>query len=328
MKEPVVKLLARQPRAARRLGRGLAHRQVAGEFLEQCVDVGRLRLGLCLRRTDHEDDLAFHIGAFVVTRREFAERSAAELLEGLGQFAADGRPPVCAEDLRGSSDGRGNAMRGFEEDESGGNGREFGEPVALRLVLHRQKACEEEGIARQAGADEGRKRRRGARYGNDPVSRLDRLLRQAVARIGDERRTGIGDERHRFPITECCKQPRPRLGGIVLVIGGGPIDDAVAVQQHPRHPRVLAGEHIDPRKRLEGSQRDVAEIADRRCHEIKARLQRARRNVDIVQAKTAPPVLFGCIRGLLLLQRRLPNHSRPDHSNRPFRPSRVRALYE
>jgi hypothetical protein len=44
----------------------------------------------------------------------------------------------------------------------------------------------------------------------------------------------------------------------------------MALQQAFGHPRVLAGDQIDATEQIDGAQGDVAEIADRRRHQIEA----------------------------------------------------------
>ncbi|MCY1301669.1 hypothetical protein D9M70_512940 [compost metagenome] len=129
---------------------------------------------------------------------------------------------------------------------------------------------------------------------------FDRKLPQPVARVGNQRRSGVGNERHRSPFGECCKQPGSGFVGIVLVIGVGPVHDAIAVEQHARNPRVLAGEHVGAGKRFQCAQRDIAEIADRGRHQIERRIERPGRNADIVQAIAALSLPARCFRSLLL----------------------------
>jgi hypothetical protein len=138
---------------------------------------------------------------------------------------------------------------------------------------------------RQAGADERGERRGGTGNGHDAVAGGDGEQRQPVTRIGDERRAGIGDQRHGLAGVQRGDEPRPRLVRIVFVIGIGPVDDAVAVEQHAGHARVLAGEHIGAGQRFERPQRDIGEIADGRRDQVERRLQRPGRDDGIVQAK-------------------------------------------
>ncbi len=93
-----------------------------------------------------------------------------------------------------------------------------------------------------------------------------------------------------LPVAKRRQQPRPDLVGIVLVVGVGPVDDAVTVEQHAGDAGVLAGEHVGAGKRFKRPQRDVAKIADRRCHQIERGIERARGNAGIVQPIAALPL--------------------------------------
>jgi hypothetical protein len=62
----------------------------------------------------------------------------------------------------------------------------------------------------------------------------------------------------------------------VLVIGARPLPDAVAVEQHAGDPCILAGQDVGGGQGLQRAQRDVAEIADRRRHQIERGIQRPR----------------------------------------------------
>ena len=68
------------------------------------------------------------------------------------QFARDGSLPV-AENGGEILQHFGETARGLEEDECAGDGREFGDALAARSGLGRQKAFEEEAIRGQAGDD-------------------------------------------------------------------------------------------------------------------------------------------------------------------------------
>ncbi len=146
----------------------------------------------------------------------------------------------------------------------------------------RQEAGKQERIGRQARRRQRSQHRRRPRNGHDPDPGSLRLLDQPEARIGNQRRAGVRHQRHAPSLLQRCDQLRPGLGRVVLVICDRPLPDAVAVEQHSRHARVLAGEHVRPRKRLQRAQRDVAEIADRRRHQIERGVRAA--------APRSPPV--------------------------------------
>jgi hypothetical protein len=248
-----------------------------------------------LRRwADHKHDLALDVIDLGVMRGEFGQRASAELLEGLGQFAADGCLSIAAEHVCRGNQGGADAVRGFEEHQRCGGCCKFRQAVAAGLVLGRQKAGEQEGVVGQAGTDKGCQRRRGAGNGDDTVAGLDRRLRQTVAGIGDQRSPGIGDQRHGLALFECREQPWASLVGIVFVVGVGAVLDAVAIEQDAGDAGVLAGEHIGASQGFQRAQGNIAEISDRRGDEIEPRLLRAGGNRHVVQAEAALPAAIGC----------------------------------
>ena len=146
--------------------------------------------------------------------------------------------------------------------------------------FRRQKAFEQKPVGRQARDGERRQQRRGAGQRRHRVAGVLRGAHQLVARIGDERRAGIGHQRDR----RAFGQPAQQMSGracrrIVVVIGRERRRDAVAVEELSRHPRILAGDQVGARQRRERPQRDVAEIADRGRDEVQPRREPA--DVDL-----------------------------------------------
>ena len=99
---------------------------------------------------------------------------------------------------------------------------------------------------------------------------LARRAHQLVAGVGDQRRAGIGDQRDGRAFGEPRQQLRPRLGGVVVVIGRQRGGDAVMVEQLAGHAGVLAGDQVGAGQHLERAQRDVAQIADRGGDQVEA----------------------------------------------------------
>ncbi len=90
---------------------------------------------------------------------------------------------------------------------------------------------------------------------------------------GHQRRAGVRYQRQRAAIGEQGQQPRAGALGIVVVIGGQRRLDAVALHQPVGDAGVLAGDEVGAGQRLQRAHRDIAEIADRRRHDVQARLQ-------------------------------------------------------
>ena len=98
----------------------------------------------------------------------------------------------------------------------------------------------------------------------------DRLATELEAGIGDQRRAGIGYQRHRLALARCAGAARPRLGGVVLVIGRERRLDAVAREQLARDAGVLGQDRIRRRRGSPAPAAYVAEVADRRRDDVKA----------------------------------------------------------
>ena len=148
--------------------------------------------------------------------------------------------------------------------------RELGEARAPRTAFLRQEAFEEEAVGRQARHDERRQ------HGGRPRNRGDldpgrqRFLNQLIARIGDERRAGVGDEREPRAVLEARDEMRAHHARIVLVIGDERRGYAVMREQRPRDARVLGDHRIGRREGFQRAEGDVPQIADRRRDEIEA----------------------------------------------------------
>ena len=68
----------------------------------------------------------------------------------------------------------------------------------------------------------------------------------------------------------------PRLGGVLrgIAVGHGGRGDAVVAGELGEHARILAGDQVGRAQDVEGAQRDVAQVADRRGNNMQARRQR------------------------------------------------------
>ena len=85
----------------------------------------------------------------------------------------------------------------------------------------------------------------------------DRLARQPVAGVGDQRRPGVGDQRHRAALGERREQPRPLRRAVVVVVGhdaAAVAADAVDLEQLPGAAGVLGGEHVGGGEHVERAQ--------------------------------------------------------------------------
>ena len=204
----------------------------------------------------------------------------------LGQLAADSRF-ARSEAGRQVGERRGQPRPGLEQHQRCRNAAELGNAAAARGGLRRQEAGKQELIGGQAGDGERRQQRRGAGQRRDRVAGVMGGAHQLEARIGDQRRAGVGDQRDRRAIGEPAQQRRPRLRRIVVVVGRQRRGDGVAVEELARHPRILAGDQVGAGQRRERAQRDVAEIADRGGDDMQPRSEP--RHVGLVTVEDIVP---------------------------------------
>ena len=126
-------------------------------------------------------------------------------------------------------------------------------------------------LAGQAREHQRGEWRRGAgQHGYRDAARV-RFADQTETRIRDQRGSRVADQRDDLSGLDARDQGRSRLGGVVVVIRGQATRDAVRGQQLARHARVLAGYEVGGAKRIERTQRDIAQIADRRPKPDRAR---------------------------------------------------------
>ena len=213
------------------------------------------------RAADHEHDLAARLRRRVA-RRELGRRAAHDLLVQLGQLAAHRdravadrparAPQRCAPTRRGDSKATTRLRR-----------RRHRRQLAR---LARQEADEAPAVGGQRAGDERRERRARPRQDLDRAAR--RRRRPARARSPGRSPSGIPAS-ETSATTAPLAHPRDQLGRpralVVLVVARrASRADAVAVEQHPRAARVLAGDDVGVAQRAEHAQRDVLEVPDRR----------------------------------------------------------------
>ena len=158
----------------------------------------------------------------------------------------------------------------LEEEQRRRCGFQLFEPGTARSRFRRQESREQEGVGRQPGAGQRGERRRRTGNARDHDPGIERLAHELVAWVGDQRRAGVGDQRHRLPGTQPRDQPRALTLRVVLVIRGHLAAQTEMRQQLLRVARILGGDQLGAGEHRERAQRNVGEIADRRRHEIEA----------------------------------------------------------
>ena len=100
---------------------------------------------------------------------------------------------------------------------------------------------------------------------------LDTSGNQPIARIRNQWCPGVRDQRHDFAVFEAFHKTGSRTFGIMLVIGDERASDSVNGQESGRHTCILAGNDVGSGQDIEGAERYVAGVADRRRDYIQTR---------------------------------------------------------
>ena len=182
---------------------------------------------------------------------------------------------------------RAQARTGFIQHERRRDRREFGDARFPLSAFRRQKSLEEKSVGGESGGNECRERRRRAGDGKNSMACRKRGLDQLVARVRDKRRARVRDERDRRAIAELRQHARTDARRVVFMIGEELRPQAVAVEEPPRHPRVLAADEVGAREHRERAQRHVRKVPDRRRRHIKAR--RELHGLDRMRRRPARP---------------------------------------
>jgi hypothetical protein len=146
--------------------------------------------------------------------------------------------------------------------------------AAAFAFLGRQETTEEKAVGRQARERQRHGDGRGAGCGGHDVVCGKGGADQAIAGVGDQRHAGVGDQRH--PLAGGERPHDLGLGGILrgIGVGHGGRGNAVMAGELGKHTRILAGDQVGFAQDVEGAQRDVAQVADRRGNNMQPRYQR------------------------------------------------------
>lgn len=173
----------------------------------------------------------------------FGRRSAQNFFVDLGQFTRDHHLAI-AERGRDILQRFENPMRRFVEDERGGFVPEAFEQAGALGVFGGKKTGEVELIGRQAGDNQAGEKRRWPRQRFHADACLDGCSYHAVAGVGKQGRTGIGNQGARFTLLKALDQVFSAVGFVVLVIAEEASLDAVVIEQPFGRARVFAGDPV------------------------------------------------------------------------------------
>ena len=148
-------------------------------------------------------------------------------------------------------------------------GKRFEDPQPCAL-FRRQEAAEVKLVGGQAGADQPGKQSGRAWDRFNPDAEVSGTANDAEARVGQQRRSGVGDERDALPGLKPRKDLGSPLRFVVFVVAHRLGGDAVVMQQVARSTCVFARNPVDFLENPHRPVRDVLKIADRRGDNIEA----------------------------------------------------------
>src|SRR5205814_2266416 len=119
----------------------------------------------------------------------------------------------------------------------------------------------------------------------DTMTGVYRRGDELLARVRDDRRAGVGDERDRLPAFEPLEGLRNSPVLVVLVTGDLRCGQPVTGEEVSRSPCVLAQDDRGCRERVLGARREVVEVPDRRRDDEEA-ATRIRRHAAILPGRS------------------------------------------
>ena len=191
----------------------------------------------------------------------FGRRPAQKLFVDLGQLARHHHRARAEGPLDGLQCLQ-NPMRRLIENQGGFFAGQRLQGLGPLARLGWQKPAEVEGVGGQPGSRQRGQHRRGARHGLHRDAAFNGRPHQAVARVGDQRRTRIGHQRHHRARAQARRQLLAAPGLVVVVVADGRLGDTIVVQQLAGLPGVLAGDEVGLLERAHRAIGDVFQVSD------------------------------------------------------------------
>src|SRR5579871_603937 len=216
------------------------------------------------------------------------ERSALHIFELLGQVVGK-RGGAVSVDFEGVTQTGFYAIGTFVEDEGMGGAQIHGEKAFAGAGFAGRKAPKREGMNREAGEHQRHNKPGWAGDESELLSGGKRPPHDAEPRIGDPRCSCVRHDGHRFALRQQAHNALPGARLVVFVEGDLRFLYLKTLEHQPGFARVLAGDDIGGAQRLQGAQRNIAQIADRGCDEVEHRSPTGRAPVGIASSDGARP---------------------------------------
>ncbi len=202
-------------------------------------------------------------------RVQLAQWQPFQRFERLGQLSAEHGNSIATEHISKVAKRFQYAVRSFVEDQRTRLFFQCFEPCTSCSCLGRQKAFEDESIRGQPSRRQCGDQRTSTRHRHHCNPSGTRLAHQVISRIGNQRRTRIGDQRD---ILSTLQPPdeSPPLFTLVMLVASCQRRLNTEVREQPRRVTgILRGyqRHLSQHPQRSGT--DVLQIADRRGDDIK-----------------------------------------------------------
>jgi hypothetical protein len=279
---PGVDLLARQAGGCGDEGDGFLEAVVDEHHAEPGVEIFGVG-GVILGGGVDEGDFTAR-GVDIIGIGKAAGGRAADFLEALGEFAADGDLAV-AQQIGDVGKGFGNAVGRFIPDQGGAQTGAFGstqpgERGAAGGLFGGRETQEQEGMGRQAREGEGEEGGVGSGQRADRQALGEHGADEAVTGVGHQGGAGVGDQGDAATLAQHVEHLDDTPLLVVVVQGKGAGMDAEIGEQAGGDPGILAQDKIGGLQGNDGAVCDIAEVADRCGNQHKSiRRGRAARGV-------------------------------------------------
>ena len=181
-----------------------------------------------------------------------------------GQFSGNDDHARTAECSTHVGNAFGNAMRRLVKHQQRSLRRQARQFAAAFGPACRQKTAEQESARLEAAGRQHCGRSIGPGKRHHRITRRAHRRHHLRARVGNARRAGITDQRHRLAFRQQAGDPFRGAALIVFMHGHQFAGDAVAIEQADRDPGILGGDDIRSLQHFQRTQGDVAEIPDGR----------------------------------------------------------------
>lgn len=217
---------------------------------------------------DEERDLTLG-GALLERSEKLGEFAAAKFFVEFGDFAGNTSGAV-AENFASVGNTFGDPMRSFVKNNGAILDAETFKGAAAFAAAGGKKADKKKFFVGQSARGKRGEKRRWSGHGHDGNMVAQAERDQAMSWIGDERHSGVADERYFCALFEGDEQLWGAREFVVFMVADEGFADFVMVEEFLRVARVFAGNLIDFFKDAQRAEGEILEIANRGAHKVQA----------------------------------------------------------